>query len=332
MTPDKVRWGVLGCARIARTRVIPAMQPAQGVELLAIASREAERARATAAQFGFQRTYASYEALLADPDVEAVYIPVPNKFHREWTIAALQAGKHVLCEKPLALNAAEAREMASAAWAADRYLLEAFMYRFAPTIQETLRRLRAGAIGAPQTLHAAFSFAIPDDPANVRLQAAIGGGCLYDIGCYCLNALRMTAGREPRRAWASLDWSPRYHVDTQGAGVLDFGEGLFGTFNTGFRSPGGTYLRVTGSEGILELPDGWFTPGAPEARLVMTRGDHTETTVIAMQNPYTLEVEDLSAAIRGVHPPQFGDEPLDATMRVLDACFAADRAGGFVAV
>ncbi|MFH1086615.1 MAG: Gfo/Idh/MocA family oxidoreductase [Chloroflexota bacterium] len=332
MTADKVRWGVLGCARIALNRVVPAMQPAQGVALWAIASRDGDKARAAAEQFGFTRAYGSYEALLADPDVEAVYIPLPNQLHCEWAIAALRAGKHVLCEKPIGLNAAEAREMATAAAEADRYLLEAFMYRFAPTVQETVRRLRAGEIGAVQTLHAGFTFRIADDPANVRLQKATGGGCVYDIGCYCINALRMAAGREPRRAWASLDWDARYGVDTQGAGVLDFGEGLFGTFNTGFRSPGGTYLRVTGSEGSLELPDGWFTPGAPEARLVVTRGERSETTVIRMINPYTLEVEDLSAAIRGAHPPQFGDEPLDATMRVLDACFAADRTGLFVAV
>ncbi|MBN1400710.1 MAG: Gfo/Idh/MocA family oxidoreductase [Anaerolineae bacterium] len=328
---EPVRWGVIGCANIALRRVIPAMQPAQGVSLWAIASRSLDKAQAAAEQFGFGKAHGSYEALLADPEIEAVYIPLPNQLHKEWAVAALRAGKHVLCEKPLALNAEEAREMQTVAQEAGLYLLEAFMYRFGPLVQTALDQISAGRLGELRALHSAFNFRIADDPANVRLRPDTGGGCLYDVGCYCFNMLRMAAGREPMRAWATIEWSERYGVDMSAAGVLDFGQGLLATFNTGFRSSGGTFLRAVGEEGKLELPDG-FILHTGEGRVVITRGDEAETLSIPAENSYTLEVEDLSTAVRGLSRPRFAWEPLDANMRVIDACYAAHRAGGFATI
>lgn len=323
---DRVRWGILGCARIAINRVLPAMQQVEEAALYAIASRDRQKAESTAKTFGAQRVYDSYTDLLGDPDIEAVYIPLPNHLHKEWSIAAVRAGKHVLCEKPIGLNAQEAREMQRAAQETNRLLLEAFMYRFSLVVQEAIRRLRAGEIGELRSIHSAFSFLITDDPSNIRLQSHAGGGAMYDVGCYCINVLRMFAGREPRMAWAKLIWSPKYGVDIGGAGMLDFGEGLRGTFETGFDARGETYCRVTGTEGILEMPDGFLGRGQ-EARLVLTKEGRSNTTVVPLIDAYRLELEDMCAAIRGQATPKFGWEPLDANMRVLDACYQADRSG-----
>ncbi|MBC7235452.1 MAG: Gfo/Idh/MocA family oxidoreductase [Chloroflexi bacterium] len=327
MAIEQVRWGVLGVARIAENWVIPAIQAAESARLYAVASRSQSKAEAAAARFGAEKAYGSYEALLSDPDVEAVYIPLPNHMHKEWSIAAVQAGKDVLCEKPIALNAEEAREMEAAAKANGRLLLEAFMYRFGPVTQRAIELLRQGRIGELHQVHTSFSFVMADDPANIRLQKEAGGGALYDVGCYCINAARMLAGREPRTASARLVWSDRYGVDMGGAAWLDFGDGLLGTIMPGFRSAGGTFFRVVGSQGVLEAPDGFLGRGE-KARLWITVGGNTEEEVITLVDTYRLEVEDASLAIRGVQPPKFGAEPLDANMRVIDACFASDLANG----
>jgi predicted dehydrogenase len=328
---EPVRWGVISCANIATRRVLPAMSASPMVKFWGIASRDLARAEAVQQQFGFERAYGSYETLLADPDIEAVYVPLPNLFHKEWAIRALRAGKHVLCEKPIGMNAAEAREMQAVARETGLILLEAFMYRFAPVVRQALDLVRGGTIGTVRSVDASFTFKIPDDPTNVRLRAEIGGGSLYDVGCYALNVLRLFAGAEPKRAIATFDWSERYKVDVGGAGLLDFGEGIYGTFTTGFRTPGNTFARVVGTEGVIELPDG-FNPSVGENRILLTVGDRSETLVVRAVNPYTLEAEDICAAIRGQRQPLYAWEPLDANMRVLDACYASDKSGGWVAV
>ena len=182
---EPVRWGVMGCAAIAINRVIPGMRMTDTALLTAIASRSLEKAQATAAQLDVPTAYGSYEELLADPGIEAVYIPLPNGFHAEWSIKALRAGKHVLCEKPLTMNAAEAREVQAVRDETGRYMLEAFAYRFNPVVAEAFRIARSGALGELRFIHTVTIFRLdPLDPANVRLQADIGGGALYDVGCY----------------------------------------------------------------------------------------------------------------------------------------------------
>ena len=329
--PDDVRWGVLGCARIATNRVIPALLQADGAALHAVASRSREKAVATARQFGAQQAYGSYDELLQDDAVEAVYIPLPNHMHKEWAIATLRAGKHVLCEKPIALNAAEARAMQAVAQETGLLLLEAFMYRFGEVTQRAIEIVRSGRIGHLQTIHSAFSFAIPDDPTNVRLQPETGGGALYDVGCYCINVQRMLAGREPSRAWATLNWSDEYGIDVAASGILDFGDQLYGTFSTGFTAPGGVYLRAVGTGGVMELPDGFLGRGE-QARIVLNSGDASEAEIVTISDAYTLEIEDMSRAILGVEEAKFGWEPLDATMRVIDACYASDKSASSATV
>jgi len=328
---DPVRWGILGCARIAIGQVMPAMMQVKGAEIWAVASRSLEKAEKAASAFSANAAYGSYEALLDDPDVEAVYIPLPNHLHKPWAIAAVRSGKHVLCEKPIALNAAEAREMQAAARESRRFLLEAFMYRFSPVVQRAMQMIRDGILGEPRAIHSIFSFLLSDDPSNIRLQANVGGGALYDAGSYCINVQRTLSGREPRLAWASFSWSPKYHVDMGGVGVLDFGDQLYGTFFTGFNAQQGSYFRVSGTKGTLEAPLG-FLGREKEAELVLTANGRMERMVLEPANPYVLEIEDMCAALRGERAALFGGEPLEANMRVIDACYASDKAGQAVEV
>ena len=322
---NPVRWGVMGCANIATNRVLPAMLQTDKAELWAVASRTLEKAENVAEEFGAREAYGSYEDLLDDPDVEVVYIPLPNHIHKRWSIAAVRAGMHVLCEKPIALDADEAREMQEVAEANDRLLLEAFMYRFSPVVTRAIELVRDGVLGDLRAMHSTFSFLIEDDPTNIRLQPETGGGALYDVGCYCINVLRMMADREPTQAWATLSWSEEYEVDMGGVGMLDFGADLYGTFDTGFNASGDNYLRVVGTEGVMELPDGVL--GRGEEAIIHLSTDDEKELVVPLVDAYMLELEDMSDAVRGLSAPKFGGEPLDANMRVIDACYASDASG-----
>jgi len=325
MTPP-VRWGILGCAKIAIDRVIPAMPAAKLTLLNAVASRSLERAQHTAARFNAPKAYGSYEELLEDPEIEAVYIPLPNGLHAEWCIRALCAGKHVLCEKPLTLNAAEAREVQTVAESYQRYCIEAYAYRFSPVVTEAVRIAQSGVLGPLRFLHTVSTFLMEhQDPENVRLQASIGGGALYDMGCYAINAQRLLAAREPISVWTTMLWSERFDVDMAGTAMLDFGDGLLGTIHWGFNAPWGGPFSVVGEAGRLTGAYGWGPPSDRPAMLLSVGGKTDEIYVTEHVNGYTAEVEDLSEAIRGLHPPRYAAEPLDATMRVIDACYRSQK-------
>ncbi len=192
-----VKWGIVSTAQINRL-VIPPAQASEKCDLIAVASRDSDRAEAYAREWGIERSYGRYEELLEDPDVEAVYISLPNSLHCEWSIRAVEAGKHVLCEKPLSRRAAEVEAAFDAADRAGRLLMEAFMWRHHPQTQKLTELVRDGAVGAPRVIRSSFSFTIADDPANVRLLSELDGGALMDVGCYCVNASRLLGG-EPRR-------------------------------------------------------------------------------------------------------------------------------------
>jgi predicted dehydrogenase len=318
---------VLGCAQIAINRVIPGMRGADLTVLTAIASRSLAKAQESAARFGVSRAYGSYEDLLADPEIEAVYIPLPNGLHAEWSIKTMRAGKHVLCEKPISIDAAEARQIQAVRDETGLFCLEAFAYRFNPVVAEAFRIARSGALGELRFIHTVSTFLMdPLDPANVRLRADIGGGALYDMGCYAVNAQRMIAGREPLTAWATMDWSERFDVDMAGTAMLDFGGGLRGTIQWGFNAPYGGPFSVVGLKGRLTGPYGW-NPPRDEPAMLLTLGSETEEVFAEKANDYTGEVQDLSLAVRGIHEPVYAWEPLDANMRVIDACYASHRSG-----
>lgn len=320
-----VRWGVLGCANIAINRVIPGIAQARLATLSAVASRTLPKAQEVAARFGAPKAYGDYEALLADPDIEAIYIPLPNGLHAEWSIKAMEAGKQVLCEKPIAMDAAEARRIQAVRDETGCLCLEAFAYRFNPVVERIMQIARSGVLGELRFIHSCVTFRLdPLDPSNVRLMAGFGGGALYDVGCYAINLQRMVAGREPLAAWSTMNWSERFDVDLSGSAMLDFGGGLLGTAKWGFETSKSEPFAVSGTEGRLIAPLGWNPPQGRPALLLETN-DGIDEIEIPHADDYAGEVQDLSEATRGLKEPAYAWEPLDANMRVIDACYKSHR-------
>jgi D-xylose 1-dehydrogenase (NADP+, D-xylono-1,5-lactone-forming) len=310
-----VRWGILSTARI-NIKLLAGAREAAGVEVAAVGSRDRARGEAFAAEHGIARVHGSYEALLADDDLEAVYIPLPNSLHVPWTVRALEAGKHVLCEKPLTRRASDAEAAFDAADRAGRLLMEAFMWRYHPST-EALVRL-AGEIAPLRVVRAAFGFQLPADPANVRWQGALEGGALMDVGCYCVSALRLLGGEPERVSGEAVPGGDG--VDVRFAGVLRLPGDVLGTFDCGFDVPGRGTVEVVGDGGTLASYDPWHGL-APR----LTRDG--EDVPVAAADPYRLELEDFSAAIREGHEPRLGRADAVGQARTLEALYAAAESG-----
>lgn len=328
MTADRVRWGVLSTANIGRAAVNPAIQASRNGELVAIASRDEERARVFAAEYGIPTAYGSYEALLDDDGIDAVYVPLPNSLHREWTVRAAEAGKHVLCEKPLALDTAECLEMAAAAEANGVLLMEAFMYRFHPRTERVVELVRSGAIGTPHAVRSAFTFRLRDRD-NIRLDAALGGGALMDVGCYCVNVSRTLAGREPLRAQATGTFGDT-GVDELMTGILDFGDGLVAHFDCALNLERSEAYEVAGTDGSLRVESA-FLPGTDDVEIVEMRGrEGAIRHAIGGDDEYRLMVEHFAEAVRTGAPLRYGPDEAAANMRAIAALYESARAGGRV--
>jgi D-xylose 1-dehydrogenase (NADP+, D-xylono-1,5-lactone-forming) len=307
-----VRWGILSTARINQ-KLLAGAREAAGVEVVAVGSRDRERGEAFAAEHGIGRVHDSYEALLADDDVEAVYIPLPNSLHVPWSVRALGAGKHVLCEKPLTRRAADAEAAFDAAERAGRLLMEAFMWRYHPQT-EALVRL-AGEIAPLRIVRAAFGFPLPpEDRTNVRWLAELEGGALMDVGCYCVSALRLLAG-EPERVRGEAVLAPT-GVDARFAGVLRMPNDVLGMIDCGLDVPPRGGIYVVGEGGTLIAEDPWHGLAPRLWR------DGEEVPVEAV-NPYRLELEDLSSAIRDGRPPRLGRDDAVGQARTIEALYAA---------
>jgi D-xylose 1-dehydrogenase (NADP+, D-xylono-1,5-lactone-forming) len=324
MAEQKVRWGVLGTSNIGRRAVLPAIQRSGNGDLVAVASRAADRARAFADELGIPRAYASYEQLLADPEIEAVYIPLPNSMHREWTIKAAEAGKHILCEKPLALNAAECAEMDAAARANGVLLLEAFMYRFHPQTKRVIELIRQGAIGEPRLIHAAFTFRLTN-PANIRLQAELGGGSLMDVGCYCANVSRTLFGAEPIEVQAFASWSAG-GVDEQLIGNLRF-VGGYAQFDSALTLARRETYQVVGTEGVIEVPVA-FLPGHSDTIIHIRDAAGARDETIAGVDEYQLMAEHFADCVRGQATLRYPATEAAANMRTIAALYRSARNGG----
>ena len=326
---EPIRWGILSTANIGRAAVIPALEAADGAEVLAVASRDQERAETFAAANGISRAHGSYEALLADPEIDAVYIPLPNRLHAEWTLRAAGAGKHILCEKPLAVNAAECEAMSAAAEAAGVVLTEAFMYRFHPRTKRVLELLRGGVIGEPRTVRSAFTFRLRD-PDNIRLSAELGGGALMDVGCYCVNASRTLTGAEPVAAQASARWTdgaPGLGVDDELTGVLHFPGGVTAHFDCALTQERWEFYEVAGTEGVLRV-DSAFLPGTDDVTAVVHRGRDREEHPVAGDDEYRLMVEHFTACVRDGTTPRWPPAEAAANMRAIEALYRSARNGG----
>ncbi len=324
--PTALRWGVLSTAAIGR-KVIPAIQAAERCEIVAIASRDPMRGRRVADAYGIPTLHASYEALLADPAVDAVYIPLPNHLHAEWAIAAARAGKHVLCEKPLATTSADAERMAAAAETAGVALMEAFMYRQHPSWVAVRELLAAGRIGQLVAVQSWFSF-FNDDPANIRNIVAAGGGALYDIGCYCVNLSRMLLGAEPTRVTSSITRDPIGGTDTVVTAILEFPAGV-ATFTVSTRAEDDQRVHVHGSSGRIsvEIPFN-IPPDRPTRIHVASGGDppvapNVETLTFPPADPYTVEAAAFAAAVLEGRPVAVPPADAIANLRVIEAIFNA---------
>ncbi|MEE8496925.1 MAG: Gfo/Idh/MocA family oxidoreductase [Acidimicrobiia bacterium] len=321
---DQIRWGIVSTADIGMSAVTPAIQRAANSEVVAIASRNSDRAAAAAAQLNIPTSYGTYEQLLAASDVDALYIPLPNDLHAEWTIKAASAGKHVLCEKPLAISASQAREMVAACEEAGVKLAEAFMYRHHPSWVEAVRLVRSGAIGELQAVQSWFSY-FNDDAGNIRNRAENHGGALMDVGCYNINLSRMLFEGEPVRIKGSVRRDPVLGIDIVTSGLLEFEGGGQATFTCSTRAEDDQRVLISGSEGRIDIEIPFNIPPDRETRIHLTAGGdppiapNTEVVTFDPVNQYTIQAELFARAILEDGDYPVGTDDAVANMVVIDA-------------
>lgn len=299
---EKIRWGILGCAAIAEKAFIPALKKSKRADLLAIASREEARARVWAEKFGIKKAYGSYQELLADPEIEAVYNPLPNHLHHPLTMAALRAGKHVLCEKPLGLTAAEVKEMFAEAERQKRLVMEGFMYRFHPRLTRALELLHDGAVGEPRLVRSTFTFIFDRDRGNYRWSPEMGGGALYDVGCYTINAARLVFQTEPEKLLATAHLDELTGIDLTSSLLCTFPGNRQALLACSFELEFQSSLEIAGSLGRIVL-DRAFSAKHFETEIQLTRGQKTELIKFPPADQFLLMVEHFGEAIRGQTRP-----------------------------
>jgi predicted dehydrogenase len=319
---ERVRWGVLSTADIGMSKVTPAIQRAPNCEVVAIASRSYEKALDAANLLGIPHAHGSYEELLEADDVDAVYIPLPNDMHAEWTIAAAEAGKHVLCEKPLALTAAQAREMVDACRDAGVKLQEAFMYRHHPTWVEAVRLVRSGAIGELRAVQSWFSY-YNDDPHNIRNRIENGGGAVMDIGCYNINLSRLLFDAEPTDVRSVVRRDPTMGIDILTSAILEFPGGGQSTFTCSTRAENDQRVDIVGTGGRITIPIPFNIPPLSDTRILVTAGGDppenpdTEAIVFPPADQYTIQAERFAASILGDAPVPVDPSDAVANMQVI---------------
>ena len=296
----KLRWGLLSTARINRVMLPPLRSSARN-ELTAVASRDMARAQVYANERNIPRVFGSYEAMLADPDVDVIYNPLPNSMHAEWTIKAAEAGKHVLCEKPLANTIEEVDAITAAAKKAGVVVMEAFMYRHHPQTLKVKEMVESGAIGKLQLIHGSFTFEISDE-GDVRLNSSLGGGSIWDIGCYPISYARLIAGAEPIEVFGWQITGKASGVDETFTGQMRFPNNVYAQFDCGFRTPQRTHLELVGDKGniIIKTP---FNPILNE-EIIVTNGDGKNIVTIPGEDLYLGEVENMADAILNGQPPR----------------------------
>jgi predicted dehydrogenase len=328
---SKIAWGILSTANIGVKRVIPAILAGRRGTIAAIASRDGERAADLAGRFGIARSYGTYEAMLADPGIDAIYNPLPNSLHVEWTVKALEAGKHVLCEKPIALNAAEAQRIIAARDRSGKHVIEAFMVRFHPQWQRVRRIVQEGRIGTVRALQSAFTFPV-QNPANVRNRADLGGGSLYDVGCYPIVTARYVYGVEPDRAIALVDRDAQHGVDQVTSGVVGFPGGGQLVFTSALQLALYQRVVILGSTGRIEIPVPFTPPKEHVCRLIIDSGDSLDGSSAVVEelapvDQYQLQCDLAAAVFLGEAPQEFPIEDAIANMRVIDALYRSAESG-----
>jgi predicted dehydrogenase len=326
---SRIRWGVLSTAKIGTEQVIPAMQSGQYCEIAAIASRNLDKAQAAARQLGIPKAYGSYEELLADPDIDAVYIPLPNHLHVPWSIKALDAGKHVLCEKPIGLTATEARELLDAAQKRPGLkVMEAFMYRHHPQWQRAQQLVAEGKIGELRTIQSFFSY-YNADPDNIRNQAESGGGGLMDIGCYCISLSRFIFDAEPQRVCGIMEYDPQFQTDRLTSGTLDFGRGT-STFTCSTQLTPYQRVNIFGTEGRVEIEIPFNAPHDQPCKMWHQYGTEMDEIVLDVCNQYTIQGDLFSQAVLNDTDVPTPLEDAVANMKVIEALVQSAKSGTWV--
>jgi predicted dehydrogenase len=312
-----LRWGVLGAANIARKKVIPAIQASSNGQVVAIASRDRARAEELAQATNVRKVFDDYTALLKSPRIDAVYIPLPNSEHRRWTIAAVQAGKHVLCEKPLALTAQEAEEMIAAADRAGVKLAEAFMYRYHPLVKDLLDLLHGGTIGELKIVRSTFSFSLASD-ANIRLSKELGGGALMDVGCYGVNLARLVTGAEPDAVSSVAVYGPS-GVDETFIGAMRFPNGVVAEIDVSVRAAGDTRYEVIGTKGRIYVRQGFRPDANEEGELQLHQNGEVSRIFTDTVDQYQLMVEDFARSVLEDRPLRYPPQDAVGNMRTIEA-------------
>ncbi len=328
---SKVRWGVLSTSNFAMTKVIPALLKASHLEVAAIASRDLNKAQAAAKRFGVAKAYGSYEELLADPGVDVIYNPMPNHLHVPWSIKALEAGKHVLCEKPIGLSAAEARQLLDVSKQHPKQkVMEAFMYRLHPQWRRAKLLVEEGQVGELRTIQSFFSY-LNADANNIRNKADIGGGGLMDIGCYNISLSRFIFGEEPRRALGILEFDPNFKTDRIASGILDFGRGT-STFTCSTQLAPYQRVNILGAEGRVEIEIPFNAPPDRPCKIWHQFKDKAEEIEFEICDQYTIEGDLFSLAVINDTPVPTPLEDAVANMKVIEAVFESGRSGRWVEI
>ena len=314
----KIHWGILSTAKIGIEKVIPAMQQGKHCEMAAIASRTHESAREAAKHLKIPKAYDSYNELLDDASIDAVYIPLPNHMHVPWTIKAIAAGKHVLCEKPIALTAAEAQELLKETQKHPHLkVMEAFMYRHHPQWLQALDLIKEGGIGSVKTVHSFFSY-YNDDPENIRNMADIGGGSLMDIGCYCISLARLIFDAEPQRVFGKIELDPEFKTDRICSGILDFDQGT-STFTCSTQLVPYQRVNIFGSKGRIEIEIPFNAPPDKPCRMLYQYQDKIKEIDLKICNQYTIQGDLFSLAVIKDKKVPTPLEDAVANMKVLEA-------------
>jgi len=324
-----VRWGILSTAKIGTEKVIPAMQQGELSEITAIASRDADRARAAADALGIPKSYGSYEELLADPDIDAIYNPLPNHLHVSLSIQALEAGKHVLCEKPIGLTSGEGQQLVDAGAAhPELKLMEAFMYRHHPQWQRARQIVADGGVGELRTIQTAFAY-FNDDGENIRNIADIGGGGMMDIGCYAISVARFIFDAEPDRVVGIVEYDETFGTDRLASAMLDFGRGT-GTFSCSTQLTPYQRVNIFGTTGRVEIEIPFNAPPDRPCLMWHETGDGIEEIEFPICDQYTIQGELMSQAILDDTPVPTPIADAVANMKVIEAVFESGRTGGWV--
>lgn len=319
----KLRWGLLGTAHVNR-RVMPGIRSHARAALAAVASRDLDRARAYARTWDIPRAHGTYDGLLDDPDVDVIYVGLPNTLHVEWTLRAIRAGKHVLCEKPMALHAADVDRIAEAARDSHVVVAEAFMYRHEPLTDRVIELLARGAIGPLRSLHVGFTYQ-RTRAADVRLVPELGGGCLWDVGCYSVSYARMIARAEPVEVLGCASWGET-GVDESFTGLLRFPNDLVATVYASFRSEYRTWADVTGADAALRVTNP-FKP-SPQESVELRRGDLVQTVMVdGSPELFVRQIDDMTSAVLDGHPPRISLEDSRGNAATLAALYESARSG-----